>query len=110
VSAQDAVGNVEPASATTLAIDRSVPVVSIACDGGACSSALTDRATEVSLSATAGASGVAQIRYTLDGSDPTAGLVYAGPFVLSTTTTRELHRDQRRRRDIRRRLAAAADR
>jgi peptidoglycan/xylan/chitin deacetylase (PgdA/CDA1 family) len=89
VSAVDLAGNVEPATATSLVIDRLAPTVSIACNGDVCSSDLTNKPIEVALSATGGVSGVAEIRYTLDGTDPspTAGIVYTAPFTLTETAT-----------------------
>jgi polysaccharide deacetylase/Big-like domain-containing protein/chitobiase/beta-hexosaminidase-like protein len=88
VSAEDVAGNAEVSTATSIAFDRESPIVAIACDGGACSDTPTNHPVEVSLSATA-RSGVAVMRYTIDGSEPSAiaGVVYTGPFTVSATTT-----------------------
>src|SRR5207302_285581 len=61
------------------------------CNGSACSGSFYGSAVSVTLAATdnSGGSGVASIRYTTDGSDPTAttGTVYGGAFSVSATTT-----------------------
>lgn len=67
--------------------DTTTPSSSIACNGGACGSAWYNAPVSVALSAT-DASGIAVIRYTTDGSDPTvASPVYSAPFSVSATTT-----------------------
>jgi hypothetical protein len=71
-----------------VASDTTAPVSSIACNGSACSSTAYTAPVSVSLSATEAGSGVDVIRYTLNGSDPTASSPsYSGPFTVSTTTT-----------------------
>lgn len=56
--------------------------------GSACSAGWYTRPVSVALSATDDASGVAAIRYTLDGSAPTAdSALYTGPFTVGQTTT-----------------------
>jgi Bacterial Ig domain/Polysaccharide deacetylase/Chitobiase/beta-hexosaminidase C-terminal domain len=68
--------------------DTTPPTSSIACNGGTCSTGWYTSAVQVTLSATDGGSGVAAIRYTTDGSDPTAtSTLYGGPFAVSQTTT-----------------------
>jgi peptidoglycan/xylan/chitin deacetylase (PgdA/CDA1 family) len=85
----DTSGNVEPAKSQAIRIDTTAPVSSISCDGGACSSGWYAVGVQVVLTATDGAgSGVAVIRYTTNGSDPTgASPSYGAPFTVSTTTT-----------------------
>jgi hypothetical protein len=71
-----------------VASDTTAPVSSIACNGSACASTAYTAPVDVSLSATDAGSGVDVIRYTVDGSDPTASSPsYSGPFTVSTTTT-----------------------
>jgi hypothetical protein len=91
-SATDPGGNAS--ASATIKIDTTKPVSQISCTGG-CGGTKTG-SVSVSLSATdtpatAGltGSGVSQIRYTLDGSDPSAinGTVYTASFSVSSTTT-----------------------
>ena len=71
--------------------DTTAPTSTITCNNGACSAGLYNAAVSVTLSATdnAGGSGVASIRYTTDGTDPslTNGTVYTGTFSVASTTT-----------------------
>jgi peptidoglycan/xylan/chitin deacetylase (PgdA/CDA1 family) len=68
--------------------DSQAPASAIACDGAVCSSGWYGDSVSVSLAAADGGSGVAVIRYTLDGSEPTASsAAYGGPFSVSATTT-----------------------
>ncbi len=69
--------------------DAQAPTTSISCSGTACSSGWYSAPVSVSLSATdSSGSGVAMIRYTTDGSEPTAASPrYTGPFSVSATTT-----------------------
>ena len=71
-------------------VDAAPPSSTITCDGGACSGTHTAPVT-IGLSAAdnVGGSGVASIRYTTDGSIPTAGSggVYTSPFDVNQTTT-----------------------
>src|SRR5207244_8439637 len=63
----------------------------LACHGTGCGSGYLPAAVSVTLSAidNPGGSGVASIRYTTDGSDPslTNGSVYGGAFSVASTTT-----------------------
>ena len=69
-------------------IDTTAPQTTISCNGGSCGGTFTS-SVSVTLAATDAASGVAGIRYTTDGSDPTAtsGLAYLGAFSVVTTST-----------------------
>lgn len=87
--AWDNAGNVEAAKSQAVRIDTEAPSSAIACDGSACSSEPYDAPVTVTLTATdTGGSGVAVIRYTTDGSTPTASsTAYSAPFTVSATTT-----------------------
>src|SRR5207244_7005943 len=71
--------------------DTTPPTSSISCNGGTCSNSFYGSAVSVTLAASddSGGSGVAAIRYTTDGSDPTSsnGSVYGGSFSVASTTT-----------------------
>jgi hypothetical protein len=87
--AYDHVGNAESAKSRLIQIDGAAPTSTITCNGGPCSATPYGAAVQVALSATDGGGlGVAAIRYTTDGSDPTpAATGYSAPFVLSSTKT-----------------------
>jgi Polysaccharide deacetylase/Chitobiase/beta-hexosaminidase C-terminal domain/Bacterial Ig domain len=86
--AWDKADNVEATKSRTIQVDTAAPTSSIACDGSACSSSAYAADVSVTLSASDGESGVSVIRYTLDGSDPTASsTAYSGPITVSETTT-----------------------
>jgi peptidoglycan/xylan/chitin deacetylase (PgdA/CDA1 family) len=86
--AWDAAGNVEATRSQLIQVDTTAPVSAIACDGAACSSSPYTSPVSVSLSATDVGAGVAAIRYTTDGSDPTtSSTLYTGSFTISATTT-----------------------
>jgi hypothetical protein len=76
-------------SIDTTPADTTAPTSTIACNGGACSSGWYAGAVSVTLSAVdSGGSGVAAIRYTTNGSDPTASSpIFVGPFSVSATAT-----------------------
>ena len=72
-----------------MTVDATPPVSTISCNNAACAGPY-NAAVTVRLSADDGSgSGVAQIRYTTDGSTPTAnsGTVYTAPFTVAATTT-----------------------
>jgi N-acetyl-beta-hexosaminidase len=88
----DNAGNVEPTNAQLIQVDTTAPTSSIACNGSTCSSSVYSSDVTVTLSATDSQSGVSVIRYTLDGTDPTASsTAYSGPFGVSETTTVKFH-------------------
>jgi peptidoglycan/xylan/chitin deacetylase (PgdA/CDA1 family) len=92
--AWDHAGNVEATKLQLITIDTApadttAPTSSIACNAGACSTGWYAGAVSVTLSAVdPGGSGVAAIRYTTNGSDPTASSPsYTAPISVTTTTT-----------------------
>jgi hypothetical protein len=78
VTALNGAGLTSPQAALNVRADGNAPETSVDCDGASCS-----------LSATDAGSGVDGIRYTLDGTLPSAehGTRYSGPFPVSATTT-----------------------
>jgi hypothetical protein len=86
--AWDNAGNVEATNSQLIQIDTTAPASAIACNGSSCSSSAYSEAVTVTLSATDSESRVAVIRYTLDGSNPTASsTAYSDPISISETTT-----------------------
>jgi peptidoglycan/xylan/chitin deacetylase (PgdA/CDA1 family) len=86
----DEAGNAEAVSAVTVNVDGTAPSSSASCNGSPCSAATTYASPlAVTLAATDAGSGVAELRYTTDGTTPTAttGTVYSGPFSLAADTT-----------------------
>src|SRR5205807_4719113 len=74
----------------TVTPDGLAPVSSILCDGASCAGGWYTSSVSISLSANdGGGSGVQEIRYTTDGSDPSPinGTVYSAPFSVPVTTT-----------------------
>jgi hypothetical protein len=87
--AEDNAGNVEaPVKSKSISIDMGAPLSDIECEGGACQSSY-NHGVDVTLSATdTGGSGVKEIRYTTNGSNPTGSSpVYSGPINVDSTTT-----------------------
>lgn len=86
--AWDMWGNAEATKSQLIQVDSTPPVSSIACNGAPCASSTYTAAVSVSLSATDTQSGVAEIHYETNGSDPTIfSPLYIGPFSVATTTT-----------------------
>jgi peptidoglycan/xylan/chitin deacetylase (PgdA/CDA1 family) len=86
--AWDVAGNVEPTNSQLIQVDPTAPTSSIACKGSTCSTGWYGPPVAVSLAATDTGSGVAAIRYTTDGSSPTASSpLYTSPFNILATAT-----------------------
>ena len=88
--ARDAAGGSAVSAAVGVSVlnDATPPVSAIACNGTTCSAGWYRAPVAVTLSATDAGSGVAAIRYTLDGSEPTAASsLYTDAFTVSATTT-----------------------
>jgi peptidoglycan/xylan/chitin deacetylase (PgdA/CDA1 family) len=85
----DARGNAEAVHTQVIDIDSVAPVTTAVCTSGTCLNGATIAAQSLVLSATDDDSGVSQIRYTTDGSDPVAhnGLVYTGPIAITGNVT-----------------------
>jgi peptidoglycan/xylan/chitin deacetylase (PgdA/CDA1 family) len=87
----DKAGNAEQVKSQLIQVDPTAPTSAITCNGGGCGGTLA-APVQVGLSATdnAGGSGVKNIFYTTDGSDPqtsATAVQYSGPFSVSQTTT-----------------------
>ena len=86
----DEAGNAEAVKTVSIQVDGTAPASSATCNAAACSEATTYAAPlTVTLAGTDAGSGVAQVRYTTDGTTPsdTTGTVYGGPIALSADTT-----------------------
>ncbi len=90
--AVDSAGNVSETPPRTVVLvppDTTPPTSAAACDGGSCAVTWLPSPTSIALSADDGpGTGVQEIRYTTDGSDPGpgTGTVYTGPFEITETT------------------------
>lgn len=87
--AYDNAGNAEAVHIQRIQIDTDAPSSTIACNGAPCQSGWSNASASVTLTATdTGGAGVAFIRYTTDGSDPSLsnGSDYVGPFSVSSIT------------------------
>ncbi len=87
-TATDTHSNTATKSFTVTVRDTKPPSSTITCAGVPCAAAY-NHAVAVSLKATDAGSGIAQIRYTTDGSTPTAssGNLYLAPFTLAVSAT-----------------------
>jgi Chitobiase/beta-hexosaminidase C-terminal domain len=87
---EDNAGNVEsPIRSQTISIDKTKPTSAIRCNGGTCSSGTYSNVVSVTLSGSdSGGSGLKNIRYTINGSTPTASSsIYNGPISVTSTRT-----------------------
>jgi peptidoglycan/xylan/chitin deacetylase (PgdA/CDA1 family) len=81
-------GTVVRTVAQVMSGDAQPATSSARCDSTTCASGWYTGPVSVSLQTTDGGSGVAAVRYTLDGSEPTvSSQLYTGPFTVSQTTT-----------------------
>ena len=87
--AWDLAGNAEATHTQVIKVDNAAPTSSVTCNGTTCSGGWYTGSVLATLSAVdAGGSGVAAIRYTTDGTSPTAtSPLYSAPLSLSSTTT-----------------------
>jgi peptidoglycan/xylan/chitin deacetylase (PgdA/CDA1 family) len=87
--AWDNAGNAEATKQQTISIDKAVPTSSIQCNGTACSSGFYNGTVSATLTASdTGGSGPKNIRYTTDGTNPTAASpVYTAAIPVSSNTT-----------------------
>jgi RHS repeat-associated protein len=88
VRAQNTAGALSAPSSFAVTADGVAPTTSIHCGGAACSFDPYPGGVVVSLSATDAGAGVDEIRYTLNGSEPSRvnGSIYTAPFEVSGTT------------------------
>ncbi|MDQ2982128.1 MAG: chitobiase/beta-hexosaminidase C-terminal domain-containing protein, partial [Actinomycetota bacterium] len=88
VTATNNAGLTSDPTSFTVTADGTAPSSSIACTGG-CAGWHTSTPVSITLSSSDGESGVAQLKYTTDGSDPGPlnGTLYVAPFDVSATAT-----------------------
>jgi peptidoglycan/xylan/chitin deacetylase (PgdA/CDA1 family) len=84
----DKAGNLEPVNSALIKVDTVAPATTLSCNGGSCSGTFKPGAS-LTLTATDADSGLASIRYTTNGTDPTAstGTLYSGAFSIAATAT-----------------------
>ena len=89
VTATNGVGLTSSATSFTVTPDSTPPTSSLACNGGACGAGWYSSSVSVSLSSIDNESGLQEIRYTTDGSDPSPfnGTVYTVPFSVAASAT-----------------------
>ena len=87
VTTRNQAGHASAPGTYSVTPDASAPTSSIQCNGAACSSEAYGSSVQVSLSATDAGSGLDRIRYTLDGSEPSAsdGTLYSAAFEVGAT-------------------------
>ncbi len=85
----DVAGNAEAVNSVLVQVDTTPPTSQVSCNGTSCGSWFNSASVTLSATDNPGGSGVASIRYTTDGSDPslTNGQVYSGAFAVRSTTT-----------------------
>ena len=85
----DAAGNVTPVGTTTVQIDTAAPTSTSACNGSTCAATAYPGSVTFTLAGTdTGGSGIAAIRYTTDGTNPTTtSPAYTTALTVSRTTT-----------------------
>src|SRR5206468_2062436 len=83
VTATNGAGSASSPSSFTVTADGTAPVTTIACSGGC--AGWHGAAATITLSASDGGSGVAQILYSTDGSAPST--LYTGSFTVASTKT-----------------------
>ena len=89
ITAQNGAGMSSSAATFSLAPDATPPNLAVRCNGAACSSAPYAKAVTIAFAATdAGGSGVGNIRWTVDGTDPKIdhGNEYQGTFSVESLT------------------------
>jgi hypothetical protein len=86
--AEDNAGNVESIHSQTIRVDTAKPTSTIQCDSGACASAYNHSVSATLSGNDTGGSGLKNIRYTTDGSNPTGSSpVYSSPINVPATMT-----------------------
>jgi peptidoglycan/xylan/chitin deacetylase (PgdA/CDA1 family) len=86
--AYDTVNNEEAIKSQLVTVDSTAPTASITCDAVPCSANWYSGDVQVGLSATDAGVGVKEIRYTTDGSTPTAAsTLYSTPFTVASNQT-----------------------
>jgi peptidoglycan/xylan/chitin deacetylase (PgdA/CDA1 family) len=87
--AWDNAGNAEAVKSQAISIDTAKPTSSILCDDAACSASFYNHSVSATLSGNdTGGSGLKNIRYTTNGTDPTASSpIYSGAIPVNSTTT-----------------------
>ena len=83
----DNAGNLEPVQSVALLVDTAPPSLAVTCNGSQCTSGWFSSNVGIVVTSTdSGSSGINQILYSLDGSDPTggSGSPYSAPFSLNT--------------------------
>jgi hypothetical protein len=86
----DKAGNAEATRSQLIRVDTVAPTTTVGCHGSSCQTRYSGVVTVSLTAGDTGGSGVAQTRYTLDGTDPAASataLTYTAPFPVATSAT-----------------------